>query len=460
MHKLFKKIISVFIIVIFSLMAVKPVFAGHVSGYFSDKEISTRNIFSVTTLDFSLRDTSDNFLTSPLFNISAMIPGNYETKTVRIKKDGALDFKYNIVFSKTSGDDVLCDALKIEAKLDGTTVYNGSLSAFNLSSIPTVTAGQDDWEMTVSLSDSSSGLKNKNCSFDLTYKGWQEDSDGTWGFTDTHLLMSSITSGTTWTLPNTVVINEVMWMGSNGHTSDEWIELRNTTANIIDLTGWKIDGAGEGADSITLSGTVSANGFFLLSNYPTNDGSSAINDSITADQDTTSLGLDNDGEQLTLRNGSNNMIDQTPTGAWPKGTNGPPEWKSMERNDSPSDGTDGNNWHQCDADACHSTTYWDADNHNWGTPKTSNLSPNDPTSPDFESPKEDSASATISAELSENTEETSLGEPPITPTPGEEPTITPLSPTPTESGPSPTPTPEAVLTPEVTLTPNPEEVIQ
>ncbi len=175
-----------------------------------------------------------------------------------------------------------------------------------------------------------------------------------------------------------VVINEIMWMGSAGNPSDEWIELRNTTGGQINLIGWKIDNAGSGSSSISLSGTVPANGYFLLSHYATN--ASAVSDSITADQVAVGLSLVNTGEQLTFKDGTNHVIDQTPAGSWPAGINGPSDWKSMERNGTPGDGTLAGNWHTCNDTACHSTAYWDTDGHNWGTPKAANLSGNDPTS--------------------------------------------------------------------------------
>jgi len=181
-----------------------------------------------------------------------------------------------------------------------------------------------------------------------------------------------------------VVINEVMWMGSTASIADEWIELRNTTGNSIDLTGWKIENAGTSSDNITLSGTIPASGYFLLSNYPTNN--SAISNSISSDQVTTSLNLDNGGEQLTLKSDLNITIDQTPSGNWTQGVNGSPDWKSMERNNTPGDGTSSGSWHTCRTDACHSTIYWDNDDHNWGTPKATNLSENDSTSPDYIAP--------------------------------------------------------------------------
>ena len=63
--------------------------------------------------------------------------------------------------------------------------------------------------------------------------------------------------------PGSVVINEIAWMGSLDSTSDEWIELYNTTSSDIDLTGWTIDDDGSSTYSIT-SGVLPANGYFLI----------------------------------------------------------------------------------------------------------------------------------------------------------------------------------------------------
>jgi len=54
----------------------------------------------------------------------------------------------------------------------------------------------------------------------------------------------------------TVVFNEIMWMGTIesdgiGGTNDEWIELRNTTSDTIDISGWYITGL-SGGDSIVI----------------------------------------------------------------------------------------------------------------------------------------------------------------------------------------------------------------
>lgn len=179
--------------------------------------------------------------------------------------------------------------------------------------------------------------------------------------------------------PGDVVINEVMWMGSTGSTADEWIELRNMTGNSVSLTGWKIQNAGtNGANAdISLTGSIPANGFWLLGNFSTDHASSKISNSISEDQEDNSVSLDNTpGEQLTLRDGASVLIDQTPSGSWPAGENntGQDTHKSMERNNVPGVGTVSTNWHTCIDDACNDGTYWDDNNgNNYGTPKATNL---------------------------------------------------------------------------------------
>ena len=70
-----------------------------------------------------------------------------------------------------------------------------------------------------------------------------------------------------------VVINELMWTGSFVSSADEWIELKNTSDENIDLSGWKLTRLKDGNElemvSIS-SGEISANGYFLISNKDEN----------------------------------------------------------------------------------------------------------------------------------------------------------------------------------------------
>jgi len=121
-----------------------------------------------------------------------------------------------------------------------------------------------------------------------------------------------------------VVINEVAWGGTAASSSDEWIELYNTTSFPIDLTNWTLSDGGD--INVTLNGTIPAYGYFLLER--TND--STVSD-IAADQIYTGA-LGNSGETLRLRDPAGNVIDTAngDGGGWPAGS-GSPNYYSMER---------------------------------------------------------------------------------------------------------------------------------
>lgn len=127
-----------------------------------------------------------------------------------------------------------------------------------------------------------------------------------------------------------VIISEVAWGGtSSSYTSDEWIELYNTTNSPIDLSGWTL-AADDGNPSISfLSGkTIPAYGYFLLES---SDDFTIFD--ITADQ-TYSGTLSNSGETLTLADNLSNTIDTANIsgGAWDAGhTVSGPSYSSMER---------------------------------------------------------------------------------------------------------------------------------
>ncbi len=124
--------------------------------------------------------------------------------------------------------------------------------------------------------------------------------------------------------PGDVVINEIAWMGTNAYTGDEWIELYNTTSSAISLSGWTLN-ATDGTPSINLSGTIPANGYYILER--TDDYCIA---NIKADLIFTGA-LSNTGESLELRDNTSTLIDTANSngGAWPAGTNTPKA--TMER---------------------------------------------------------------------------------------------------------------------------------
>ena len=123
-----------------------------------------------------------------------------------------------------------------------------------------------------------------------------------------------------------VIINEVAWAGTTSSlTEDEWIELYNPGSAAINISGWRLKAA-DGAPSIPLNGSIPAGGYFLLER----DNDNTVSD-ILADQVYTGE-LSNSGEDLTLYDSSNKVIDTANGngGSWPKGSSS--TYGTMERN--------------------------------------------------------------------------------------------------------------------------------
>lgn len=133
-----------------------------------------------------------------------------------------------------------------------------------------------------------------------------------------------------------VVINEVAWAGSSASAYDEWIELYNTTGSAISLTGWKIvDDAG--AQTYNLSGTIAANGYYLI------ERTQAVT-SVTADVLISGVSLANTGDTLELQDAGGNRVDivNASGGAWYAGTT--TGYYTMERISAAVSGSSASNW--------------------------------------------------------------------------------------------------------------------
>lgn len=121
-----------------------------------------------------------------------------------------------------------------------------------------------------------------------------------------------------------VIINEVMW------ADEEWIELYNNTEGNIDIAGWKIENAKSNRNALEIkSGTIPANGYFLICDNNFKKDYCSIYDSISLNNDYKENG------ELILRDKNNNIIvDQTPlpqSNKWPAGEEEKGNKYSMER---------------------------------------------------------------------------------------------------------------------------------
>jgi len=370
---------------------VLAVFSGVISiggtnAGFSDLEESTGNSFTATSLDGEATYIER-------FSVTGMKPGQEPDQRIIFSNVGNLDFRYNVKYRKTSGDDILCDAFLLTAERNGIKVYDKlPLKDFAVNQFPSpgtpfqiARSGEDTWDFTVELpADADGTLEHKSCQWDFDFTAWQTNlPDATDGFSDVESVGTHSIATGEWRSAGDVIINEVMWMGSVGDSDDEWIELKNMTASDINLSNWDIENGGSGSGHIEIPNgySIKANGYFLITKKKWDETAIKLANDLAHDKGYThvaGMSLLNGGEQLTLEDKDENVIDLTPIGEWPAGSHGSstPLEQSMERNDIPGDGTLPANWHTCVSGVCNDGTYWDTvDGNNFGTPLASNLSP-------------------------------------------------------------------------------------
>ncbi|MFH1088281.1 MAG: lamin tail domain-containing protein [Patescibacteria group bacterium] len=163
-----------------------------------------------------------------------------------------------------------------------------------------------------------------------------------------------------------VIINEVAWAGSSVSSADEWIELKNTTPNNIDLTGWQVAGLTNNDSVVSLdinacldanqnkiTCVIQANGYFLIANndkeHIFTNGTSVLN--IDPDYVTSAINIasGNVALKISLYNGDwqgdGLLIDEAWDGSAPScGSNSAKT--SMERNATVAPGNLKDSWHE------------------------------------------------------------------------------------------------------------------
>jgi hypothetical protein len=244
---------SFFKLVLLSIFCLVPL-VGSTNAVYLDTESSNNNLFSAGSLDFSLTSLS-GFTPLPL------APGVSASRSALVSNEGSLGFNYDIRSVKTGGNDDFCNALNLEVKFDGLTKYNSSLLGFVLS--PAVLfGGSNSWEFIVHFDSTDPSLQNKTCDFNFVFKGWQIDSDGSWGMTDEEILANTVNSGD-WTAP---VISNIQHLIATPNESNEpkavvtWETDELATSNLkwrIDSGPWNFLSEDTTADQIIHSREIS-----------------------------------------------------------------------------------------------------------------------------------------------------------------------------------------------------------
>ncbi len=111
-----------------------------------------------------------------------------------------------------------------------------------------------------------------------------------------------------------LLIGEVAWAGSSKSTADEWLELWNLGDEPIDLTGYRLVGAG-GADGITFEPAhiLPPRSAFLIANYDAEKSAMAIDPQLV----TSAVSLPNDKLNIELFDSDGVLIDMAGNGAAP-----------------------------------------------------------------------------------------------------------------------------------------------
>ena len=105
--------------------------------------------------------------------------------------------------------------------------------------------------------------------------------------------------------PKQVVFSELMWMGSNASSADEWIELYNRSSVEIDLSGWTITRLAKDGEEVMVlieQGNISPQGTFLIANYAPDNTQSML--AVNPQQVSPAISLPNTKLQLRLYNGN------------------------------------------------------------------------------------------------------------------------------------------------------------
>ncbi len=132
-----------------------------------------------------------------------------------------------------------------------------------------------------------------------------------------------------------VMISEVAWSGTPSSWADEWIELKNTSKEKIDLTGWSLSwegtkinlGKAKDATASVKETVIEPGGVFLLERTDDKAVASVKADLIYKGS------LSNSGEKLVLENEKGDKVSTVDgSEGWMAGTSsdGEPGYASME----------------------------------------------------------------------------------------------------------------------------------
>lgn len=151
---------TIFFIYIYFLLACSCTDAD-----FRDQQVISHNEMKATTLDFSNKSTSNEKEQNFLYEIDGFIPGGFAVESVRIKKEGKLEFSYELEYQFESGNKDFCSQLHLKILKNNEFVYDDKLTNLNYSSFVNQ---HDDLVLFISL-ENTNFKTEKYCDFNLVF---------------------------------------------------------------------------------------------------------------------------------------------------------------------------------------------------------------------------------------------------------------------------------------------------
>lgn len=172
----------------FFFTALMLFYTGLTDADLIDVEVVPNNNLRATTLDFANKATANNMAQSTLFNVVGMVKGGFAVESLRIEKEGELNFNYQINAVTGINEAGLCDSMELIVEENFERKYEGSLSDF-------VLLGEveeyDDLVFFLKLENPSDEQKAKNCSFNFVFKTVLEES----GLSDEEVVINQVGAG-------------------------------------------------------------------------------------------------------------------------------------------------------------------------------------------------------------------------------------------------------------------------
>ncbi len=109
--------------------------------------------------------------------------------------------------------------------------------------------------------------------------------------------------------PPKVFFSEIAWAGSARSTADEWIEIRNTGTEAVDISSWSLTGVGTSGSVLTIPSatSLSAGSAYILANYSMTDPKTTL--IVKPDLVNTAVSIPNTSLNISLTDTAGTMID-------------------------------------------------------------------------------------------------------------------------------------------------------